>query len=88
MPGGTLTAMTDQQTAVLTFEERRYKWAGAKEAAIRDELGMSATRYHQVLNAAIDHPDAMAGWPVLVKRLRRLREARRAARAACVDVLT
>lgn len=74
--------MTEQQAAVLDFEQRRYAYPGAKERDIRAELGISATRYYQILNAAIDHPEAQAGWPVLVKRLRRLREVRRGIRAA------
>ena len=49
-----------------------WKYAGAKEQAIRAQFGMSATRYYQVLNALIDRPEALAFDPLLVKRLRRL----------------
>ena len=49
---------------------------------MRDRLGVSGTRYHQLLNSLIDRPDALAYDPMLVGRLRRLREARRRARAA------
>ena len=36
-------------TALLAFESQRWRWAGAKELAIKDELGLSATRYYQRL---------------------------------------
>ncbi|GAA2759281.1 DUF3263 domain-containing protein [Actinopolymorpha rutila] len=70
----------DQQ--IISFERQWWKYAGAKEQAIRDQFGMSATRYYQVLNALIDRPDALAFDPLLVKRLRRLRSSRQRARAA------
>ncbi len=69
-------ALTDRQLAVLALEGRRYRRQGAKEQAVRDELGLSATRYYQVLNALLDDPAALALEPVLVNRLRRLREQR------------
>ena len=64
------------------FERQWWKYAGAKEQAIRDLFDMSATRYYQVLNALIDRPEALAHDPMLVKRLRRLRSARQRARSA------
>ncbi|MGH3620597.1 MAG: DUF3263 domain-containing protein, partial [Sciscionella sp.] len=59
-----------------------WKYAGAKERAIRELFDMSPTRYYQVLNALIDSQDAMRADPMLVKRLRRLRTSRQRARAA------
>jgi Protein of unknown function (DUF3263) len=67
---------------ILAFEAQWWKYAGAKEQAIRELFDMSATRYYQVLNALIDKPAAMAADPMLVKRLRRLRASRQKARAA------
>jgi hypothetical protein len=67
---------------MLAFERQWWKYAGAKEQAVRDLFDMSATRYYQVLNALIDRPDALAHDPMLVKRLRRLRSARQRARSA------
>jgi len=67
---------------ILAFERQWWKYAGAKEQAIRDLFDMSATRYYQVLNALIDSPDALAADPMLVKRLRRLRASRQRARSA------
>ncbi|MBM7459641.1 DUF3263 domain-containing protein [Rhodococcus coprophilus] len=67
---------------VLAFERQWWKYAGAKEEAIKELFGLSATRYYQVLNALIDRPEALAADPMLVKRLRRLRASRQKARAA------
>jgi hypothetical protein len=66
----------DQERQVLEFERYWWKYAGAKERAIKDNLGMSATRYYQMLNQIIDMPQALAYDPILVKRLQRLRAFR------------
>lgn len=67
---------------ILTFERQWWKYAGAKEQAIRELFDMSATRYYQLLNALIDSPEALAEDPMLVKRLRRLRASRQRQRSA------
>jgi Protein of unknown function (DUF3263) len=67
---------------ILAFERQWWKYAGAKEQAIRELFDMSATRYYQVLNNLIDQPEALAADPMLIKRLRRLRSSRQRARAA------
>jgi hypothetical protein len=74
--------LSERDLAVLAFERQWWKYAGAKEQAIRDLFDMSATRYYQVLNGLIDRPDALAADPMLVKRLRRLRASRQRARSA------
>jgi len=74
---------------VLAFERQWWRYAGAKEQAIRELFDMSSTRYYQVLNTLIDTPAAMAVDPLLVKRLRRLRASRqrqRSARRLGIDV--
>jgi hypothetical protein len=71
-----------REREILAFEAQWWKYAGAKEQAIRELFDMSATRYYQVLNALIDKPAAMATDPMLVKRLRRLRASRQRTRAA------
>jgi hypothetical protein len=71
-----------REREILAFEGQWWKYAGAKEQAIRELFDMSATRYYQVLNALIDRPEALANDPMLVKRLRRLRSARQRARSA------
>ncbi|MGH3096652.1 MAG: DUF3263 domain-containing protein [Streptosporangiales bacterium] len=73
--------LSDRDVEMLAFERRWWKYAGAKEQAVRDLFGMSGTRYYQVLNALIDHPEALAHDPMLVKRLRRMRSARQRARS-------
>ena len=67
---------------ILAFERQWWKYAGAKEQAIKELFDMSATRYYQVLNALIDTPEALEADPMLVKRLRRLRASRQRARSA------
>jgi hypothetical protein len=74
--------LSDRDREILAFERQWWKYAGAKEQAIRDLFEMSATRYYQVLNALIDSPAALAADPMLVKRLRRLRATRQRARTA------
>jgi hypothetical protein len=75
-------ALSDRDQQVLAFERQWWKYAGAKEQAIRELFDMSATRYYQVLNALIDSPAALAHDPMLVKRLRRMRASRQRARTA------
>lgn len=74
--------LSEREQQVLGFERQWWKYAGAKEQAIRELFDMSTTRYYQLLNALIDRPEAMAFDPMLVKRLRRLRAARQRARSA------
>jgi hypothetical protein len=74
--------LSARDVEILAFERQWWKFAGAKEQAVRDKFGMSATRYYQTLNALIDDPAALAHDPLLVKRLRRLREARQRSRSA------
>jgi len=72
----------DREIAILAFERTWWRHAGAKEEAIRQEFGISAARYYQLLGALIDSPAALVHDPMLVKRLQRLRDARVARRAA------
>ena len=74
--------LTRRDRDILAFERQWWKYAGAKEQAIKDLFDMSATRYYQVLNALIDRPESLAADPMLVKRLRRLRASRQRARSA------
>lgn len=74
--------LSRQEDEMLAFERQWWRYAGAKEQAIREQFGISATRYYQALNNLIDRPEALAADPMLVKRLRRLRSGRQRARAA------
>ena len=78
-PGGELTA---REREVLAFERQWWKYAGAKEQAVRELFDMSATRYYQVLNALIDDQAALEHDPMLIKRLRRMRSSRQRARTS------
>ncbi|MGV9450096.1 DUF3263 domain-containing protein [Streptomyces sp. NPDC003635] len=72
--------LNPREQAVLALERRGFAGPGAKERAIREELGLAPVRYYQLLNALLDDERALAHDPVTVNRLRRIREARRADR--------
>ncbi|MFJ4683790.1 DUF3263 domain-containing protein [Streptomyces sp. NPDC088789] len=69
-----------RERGILALERRGFPGPGAKERAIREELGMSPVRYYQVLNALLDDERALEHDPVTVNRLRRVRQSRRAER--------
>jgi len=74
--------LSERDRGILDFERQWWKFAGAKESAVREKFDMSSTRYYQVLNALIDRPEALEHDPLLVRRLRRLRAARQRQRSA------
>ena len=74
------SGLSDRDREILEFERHWWKYAGAKEQAVREKFDMSSTRYYQVLNALIDSPAALALDPMLVKLLRRMRSSRQRAR--------
>ncbi|MGW5387725.1 DUF3263 domain-containing protein [Nocardia sp. NPDC003963] len=76
------SGLSRREHEMLAFERQWWKYAGAKEEAIRELFALSPTRYYQVLNTLIDRPEALAVDPMLVKRLRRLRASRQKSRAA------
>lgn len=83
MPPATIAVMaefTDLHRDILDFERQLWKYAGAKEAAIRERFGVCAVRYYQMLAWAIEQPAALEHAPLTVKRLRRLRDRRMAER--------
>ena len=75
-------SLSERDKGILDFERQWWKYAGAKESAVREKFDMSSTRYYQVLNALIDRPEALEADPLLVRRLRRLRAARQRQRSA------
>ncbi len=81
-PAAPVDGLSDRDREVLAFERQWWKYAGAKEQAIRDLFDLSATRYYQLLNVLIDRPEALVSDPMLVKRLRRLRATRQRTRSA------
>jgi hypothetical protein len=74
------SSLSDLEFRILEFERSWWRFAGAKESAIKELFDLSAPRYYQILNDLIDRQDALEASPMLVKRLRRLREARTSAR--------
>lgn len=72
-------ALSDRDRAILDLERSWWQVDSPKSVAIRD-LGLSPTRYYQLLGALLDLPDAEAYDPLVVRRLRRLRRLRRRAR--------
>ncbi|MDJ0464923.1 DUF3263 domain-containing protein [Streptomyces sp. H27-C3] len=69
--------LPERDRAVLAVERQSWAGPGTKERAMREQLGISPTRYYQLLNALIDDARALAHDPVTVNRLRRVRDARR-----------
>jgi Protein of unknown function (DUF3263) len=80
--GRAVKELDRREREILAFESQWWKYAGAKEQAIRELFDLSATHYYQILNTLIDTEDALAHDPMLVKRLRRLRTSRQRARTA------
>ncbi|GER23946.1 hypothetical protein NCCP1664_24410 [Zafaria cholistanensis] len=74
--------LDERAQLMLALERQWWKYAGAKEQAIRELFGLSSANYYQLLNALIDTDAALAYDPMLVKRLRRLRSTRHRARTA------
>ena len=78
--GPEVAGLSERDAAVLAFERQWWRYAGAKEQAVRELFDLSATHYYQVLNALLDSPEALAHDPMLVKRLRRMRSQRQRSR--------
>ncbi|WVX88101.1 hypothetical protein SEA_LITNINMCQUEEN_44 [Gordonia phage LitninMcQueen] len=68
--------MTDDDRRMLDLAGQRWNYAGSLEQMVRDEFGISLTRFWQRVNALIDTEEALAYDPVVVNRLRRLRTRR------------
>lgn len=68
--------MEPNDLTILDFAARAPRSLGAREEAIRVELGMSPFRYYQKLNSLIDDPFALSARPQLVRRLQRIRDQR------------
>jgi hypothetical protein len=80
MKNPTPQTLSEVELKILEFEQKWWKYAGAKESSIRELFDISASRYYELLNGLIDRDDALAASPMLIKRLRRMREVRLAER--------
>lgn len=67
---------------VLAFESGCWTEAGAKEQAITAELGITPTRYYQLLRDALLDPVACAAHPSTAARLHRILQVRQERRPA------
>ncbi len=54
-PSASPSTLDARDLEILAFERQWWKYAGAKEQAIKELFDMSSTRYYQVLNALIDN---------------------------------
>jgi hypothetical protein len=68
--------VTDDDRAILEFEETHTRADGIKQGRIRQVFGISAATYYQRLNQLMDDPAAVASFPALVKSLQRQRAER------------
>ena len=73
--------LSERDRRILAFERGIWRNQGAKEQDIAEVLGITATRYYQLLNELIDSPEALKFDPVLVKRLRAQRARRQRIRS-------
>lgn len=82
MPISNNAGLSELEIKMLDFERQWWRYAGAKESAIKELFGLTPPAYYQMLNNLIDRDEALLAEPILVKRLRRLRESRTAARSS------
>jgi hypothetical protein len=64
--------LTDVERAMLEFTKTPWRYKGQQEEAIREQFGISPTRFWQRIVALVDRPEALAYDPVNVHRLQRL----------------
>ena len=62
--------LSERDRRILALEGRTFRYVGAKERAIREEIGMSKVAYYVRLNALLDEPAALRAAPAVVNRLR------------------
>ena len=82
MPISNGAGLSELEIKMLDFERQWWRYAGAKESAIKELFDLTPPAYYQMLNNLIDREDAVLAEPILVKRLCRLRESRTAARSS------
>lgn len=69
--------MGQRDRAVIDFERSWFLYPGPKDRAVAEYLGISATRYYQVLRRLLDDPEAERYDPLTIRRLRRVRDRAR-----------
>ncbi|GBE26049.1 hypothetical protein BMS3Bbin02_02342 [bacterium BMS3Bbin02] len=66
--------LSERDRQVLDFEERLWQLDATKQSGIRIQLGMSVTRYSQILRRLVDDPEALRYAPMVTRRLRKRRD--------------
>lgn len=69
-PAPAQDGLSDRDRRILALEGRTFRYVGAKERAIREEIGLSKVAYYVRLNALLDEPAALRAAPAVVNRLR------------------
>lgn len=77
--------LSQKDNRVLEFESSWWHYPEPKDRAIREYVGMSSTRYYQVLRGLVDDESAAGAYPLVVHRLRRMRRERQEALARRLD---
>lgn len=62
--------LAERDRMILALESRTFRYVGAKERVIREEIGISKVAYYVRLNALLDDPAALRAAPSVVNRLR------------------
>lgn len=62
--------LSERDLRILALEGRTFRYVGAKERAIREEIGLSKVAYYVRLNSLLDEPAALRAAPSVVHRLR------------------
>ena len=68
--------LSERDKAVLDFEASWWLYPEPKDLAVREHLGMSASRYYQVLRRLVDEGEALSYAPLAVRRLRKMQRDR------------
>lgn len=74
--------LTVRDHMTLHLASATYRFPGARETDVHEQLGMTPVVFWRHVNRLLDRPDALAAYPRECRRLQRLRDARRRARAA------
>ena len=82
MPISNGSGLSELEIKMLDFERQWWRYAGAKESAIKELFDLTPPAYYQMLNNLIDKEAALMAEPLLVKRLLRVRQQRTAARSS------
>ena len=69
--------LSARDRAILDFERTWWQLGSPKGVAIREQLGLSTTRYYALLRVLSESPAAQAYDPLVVLRLRRRRAEQR-----------